>query len=84
MDIFNLASWLGLPLMVALVLGLNRLNYRALAISTFLIAIPLSVLLAANNNHTNAVRNFFPGMVIFTIPLVFQAWLVSFIKQPII
>ncbi|TFW72944.1 hypothetical protein C3Y98_00870 [Methylotenera oryzisoli] len=81
MDIVNLASWLGLPLIAALVLGITRPNYRALAISTLLIAIPLSLLLAANNNHANAARNFFMGILIFSIPLLLHAWLVSFIKQ---
>ena len=81
MDIFNIASWLGLPLMAVLVFGITRPNYRALAISTLLIAIPLSVLLASNNNHANAARNFFMGMVIFSTPLLFHAWLVSFLKK---
>lgn len=54
MDIFNIVSWLGLFLMAILVLGITRPNYRALAISTLLIAIPLSVLLASTNNHANA------------------------------
>lgn len=54
MDIFNIISWLGLLLMATLVLGITRSDYRALAISTLLIAIPLSVLLVSTNNHANA------------------------------
>ena len=81
MDIFNFASWLGLPLMAILVFGITRPSYRALAISTLLIAIPLSVMLASNNNQANTIRNFFMGMVMFSVPLLFHAWLVSFIKQ---
>lgn len=81
MTIFNIVSWLGLPLLAILVFGVTRTKYRALAISTLLIAIPLSVLLASNNNNANAMRNFFMGMVMFSTPLLFHAWLVSFIKQ---
>jgi general stress protein CsbA len=81
MAILNIVSWLGLPLLVILVFGITRAKYRALAISTLLIAIPLSVLLASNNNNANVIRNFFMGMVMFGTPLLFHAWLVSFIKQ---
>lgn len=81
MDILNIVSWLGLPLMTILIFGLTRPRYRALALSTLLITIPLSVLLASNNNHANAIRNFFMGMVMFGVPLLFHSWLVSFIKQ---
>lgn len=81
MDIFNIVSWSGLPLMAILVFGITRPNYRALAISTLIIVIPLSVLLASNNNHGNVIRNFFMGMVMFSIPFLFHAWLVSLIKK---
>lgn len=81
MDILNIASWLGLPLMAILFFGLAQPRYRALAISTLLITIPLSVLLASNNNYANAIRNFFMGMVMFGAPLLIHSWLVSFIKQ---
>lgn len=81
MDIFNIVSWLGLPLMAILFFGIARPNCRALAISTLLIAIPLSALLASNNNNANAIRNFFMGMAMFSVLLLFHAWLVSFIKR---
>jgi hypothetical protein len=82
MDIFNIVSWLGLPLMAILVLGIARPNYRALAISTLLIAIPLSVLLASNNNHANVIRNFFMGMVMFSVRFYFMpGWFPSSSKS---
>ena len=67
--------------MAALIFGISRPKFRALAISTLLIAVPLSLLLASNNNHANAVRNFFMGIVMFGVPLLFHAGMVSFIKQ---
>ena len=81
MDFLIFASWSGAPLMAGLLFGITRPKFRALGIATLLIAIPLSLLLASNNNQANAVRNFFMGMVMFSVPLLLHAWLVSFIKQ---
>ena len=81
MDLLNIVSWAGVPLMAALIFALTRQQFRAEVIATLLIAVPLSLLLASNNNHTNIVRNFFMGMVLFGAPLLFHAWVASFIKQ---
>ena len=67
--------------MAALLWGVTRPKFRAPAVATLLLAVPLSLLLASNNNQANMVRNFFMGMVMFGIPLLLHAWLVSFIKQ---
>lgn len=67
--------------MAALLFGVSRPKLRALAIATLLITVPLSLLLASNNNQANAVRNFFMGIVMFGIPLLFHAWLISFITK---
>lgn len=67
--------------MAALLWGVTRPKFRALAVATLLLAVPLSFLLASNNNQANMVRNFFMGMVMFGVPLLLHAWLVSFIKQ---
>ena len=75
MDFLNFASWSGAPLMAALLFGITCPKFRALTIATLLITIPLSLLLAANNNQANAVRNFFMGMVMFSVPLLLHAWL---------
>ena len=81
MDFINIVSWSGIPLMAALIFACTRQQLRAAVIATLLIAVPLSLLLASNNNHTNIVRNFFMGIVLFGVPLLFHAWVVSFIKQ---
>lgn len=81
MDFLNFASWLGVPVMASLLWGVTRPKFRALAIATLLLAVPLSLLLASNNNQANVVRNFFMGMVMFGAPLLLHALLVSIIKQ---
>lgn len=81
MDFLSFASWLGVPVMAALLWGVTRPKIRALSIATLLLAVSLSMLLASNNNQANVVRNFFMGMVMFGVPLLLHAWLVSFIKQ---
>jgi hypothetical protein len=81
MAFLNLISWLGAPLLIALIFGVVNPKFRALAFATLLVAVPLSVLLALNNNHANAVRNFFMGMVMFATPLLFHALVVSVVKQ---
>lgn len=81
MDILNFASWLGIPILASLLFGVARPKFRALAIATLLIVVPLSLLLASNNNHANAVRNFFMGIVMFSVPLLLHAWLAAYIKN---
>jgi hypothetical protein len=81
MELLNVASWSGVPLLILLILGITQPKYRALAIATLLIVVPLSIILAANNNHTNEFRNFFMGIIMFGVPLMTHAALVSFIKQ---
>jgi thiol:disulfide interchange protein len=81
MDYFNIVPWLGVPLLATLLFLITRKQLRALALATLLIAVPLSIMLASNNNHANTVRNFFMGILFFAVPLLFHAWVVSFIKQ---
>lgn len=80
-NVLNYASWLGAPLLAALLLACASRNLRSLAIATLVLAVPLSLLLASNNNETNSVRNFFMGMLLFSLPLLFHAWMVATILR---
>jgi hypothetical protein len=81
MSFYNMASWLGAPVLFALLFAIAHERLRALAIATLVIALPLSLLLAANNNHANALRNFFFGVLLFAPPLLLHAWVVSLINK---
>ena len=80
-QVLNYVSWLGAPLLVALLLACATRNLRGLAIATLVLAIPLSLLLASNNNQAHAVRNFCMGMLLFSSPLLFHAWMVTAIRR---
>jgi hypothetical protein len=80
MNMFVLFSGIGGVLLFSLAtVAVLKHKYRPMAIATLVLCLPLSVLLAANNNHANALQNFLMGIAMFGVPFLLHAWLVAFL-----
>jgi Na+/H+ antiporter NhaC len=63
----EICAVIGAIILVLLVGGAYLQSWRPLAFATLFIAMPLAGLLAWNNNHAHAARNFFAGIAIFGV-----------------
>ncbi len=81
MDLFVISSWVGGVLLVALIASAIAVRkLRPTAIATGVFVVPVSLLLASNNNSAHFVQNFFMGIALFGVPLLLHAWLVTFLR----
>lgn len=80
-NVLHFVSWLGAPLFVALLVACVSRKTRHLAVATLIIAVPFALLVATNNNHANVARNFFMGILLFSLPLLFHAFLAAAIRR---
>ncbi len=77
---FVLCSWIGGVLLFTLAtVAVLKHKHRPMAIATLVLSLPLSVLLAANNNQAHALQNFLMGIAMFGVPLLLHARLVAFL-----
>ncbi len=80
-EILTIAPWIGGLLSIVLAYACFKKPLRSIAVATLLLSIPLAVLIAINNTHTNAVSNFFIGIALFGIPLLLHTGVVSYLDR---
>jgi hypothetical protein len=80
-SLIQLATGIGGLLLIALIAGLWKSEVRAEALATLIVGIPFATLLAYNNNHANALRNFCMGILMFCFPLLVHAALVARLRK---